>query len=137
MQSLPKPVDADEIRKIARAEFEALAAKAEKPVLGAEQLVALLQSDAVKPVVQGWVVQAAAEGYPITPKEHGIDFLLEHRHLWLRSKKPCAVMRVRHAIITAIRAFFDERGFICVDSPIFTPNACEGTSTLFEVPYFD
>ena len=87
-------------------------------------------------VKDGRVVQAV-DGYPITPKEHGIDYLLEHRHLWLRSKKPWAVLRVRHAVITAIRNFFDERGFTCVDAPIFTPNACEGTSTLFEVPYFD
>jgi asparaginyl-tRNA synthetase len=87
-------------------------------------------------VKDGRVVQAV-DGYPITPKEHGIDFLLEHRHLWLRSKKPWAVLRVRHAVIMAIRNFFDERGFTCVDAPIFTPNACEGTSTLFEVPYFD
>jgi asparaginyl-tRNA synthetase len=83
------------------------------------------------------VVHQAVEGFPITPKEHGVDFLLEHRHLWLRSKRPWAVMRVRDAVITALRGFFDERGFVCVDSPIFTPNACEGTSTLFEVPYFD
>jgi asparaginyl-tRNA synthetase len=88
-------------------------------------------------VASGEVVQAAAEGFPITPKEHGIDFLLEHRHLWLRSRRPWAVMRVRHTVIQAIRDFFDQQGFVCVDSPIFTPNACEGTSTLFEVPYFD
>ncbi len=87
--------------------------------------------------VQSGRVLQAVEGYPITPKEHGIEYLMEHRHLWLRSKRPWAVMRIRHAVIMAIRTFFDERGFICMDSPIFTPNACEGTSTLFEVPYFD
>jgi asparaginyl-tRNA synthetase len=88
-------------------------------------------------VQSGAVLQIAAEGYPITPKEHGIDFLLEHRHLWLRSRRPWAILRIRHAVMMALRNFFDARGFLCVDSPIFTPNACEGTSTLFEVPYFD
>jgi asparaginyl-tRNA synthetase len=80
------------------------------------------------------VVAEAAE-YPITPKEHGTDFLMDHRHLWLRSRRQHAILRVRHAIIQAIRNFFDERGFTLVDAPIFTPNACEGTSTLFETDY--
>jgi len=87
--------------------------------------------------VSGGEVHQAVEGYPITPKEHGTDFLLNNRHLWLRSRRQWAVMRIRDAVITALRGFFDERGFVCVDSPVFTPNACEGTSTLFEVPYFD
>jgi asparaginyl-tRNA synthetase len=87
-------------------------------------------------VHDGRVLQSV-EGYPITPKEHGTDFLLNNRHLWLRSKRTWAVMRVRDCVITGLRNFFDERGFCCVDSPMFTPNACEGTSTLFEVPYFD
>ncbi len=87
--------------------------------------------------VKGGEVLQKVEGFPITPKEHGPDFLLSQRHLWLRSKKQWAVMRIRDAIITAIRRFYDEQGFICVDSPIFTPAACEGTSTLFEVDYFD
>ena len=82
-------------------------------------------------------VHQSVEGYPITPKEHGTDFLHNHRHLWMRSRRQWAILRVRDAVITALRRFFDERGFICVDSPVFTPNACEGTSTLFEVPYFD
>jgi asparaginyl-tRNA synthetase len=86
--------------------------------------------------VQGGEVVQKVEGYPITPKEHGPDFLLSHRHLWLRSKRQWAVMRVRDAVISAIRRFYDEQGFVCVDSPIFTPAACEGTSTLFEVDYF-
>jgi asparaginyl-tRNA synthetase len=76
------------------------------------------------------------DGYPITPKEHGADFLLGQRHLWLRSRRPWAIMRIRHRVMTALRRFFDERDFTCVDSPMFTPNACEGTSTLFEVDYF-
>jgi asparaginyl-tRNA synthetase len=87
--------------------------------------------------VSGGEVLQAVEGYPITPKEHGPDFLLSNRHLWLRSKRQWALMRIRDAVITALRSFFDGRGFVCVDSPIFTPAACEGTSTLFEVQYFD
>ncbi len=75
--------------------------------------------------------------YPITPKEHGIDFLMNQRHLWLRSKKQHAIIRIRSEIIKAIRDFFDDRNFVCTDAPIFTPNACEGTSTLFETKYFD
>jgi asparaginyl-tRNA synthetase len=78
-----------------------------------------------------------AKEYPITPKEHGVDFLMDRRHLWLRSSKQHAILRVRHQIIKAIREFFDDRGFILMDAPIFTPAACEGTSTLFETPYFD
>ena len=75
--------------------------------------------------------------FPISKQAHGPDFLLMNRHLWLRSRKTHAVLRVRDAIITAIRSFFDERGFICLDAPIFTPSACEGTTNLFEVQYFD
>ena len=77
------------------------------------------------------------QDYPISKKSHGPDFLLNHRHLWLRSRKQFATLRVRDAVITAIRKFFDERGFVCLDAPIFTPNACEGTTNLFEVEYFD
>jgi asparaginyl-tRNA synthetase len=80
---------------------------------------------------------AIAQEYPITPKEHGIEYLMEHRHLWLRSTRPWATMRVRHTVVKAIRDFFDERGFILFDAPILTPNAAEGTSTLFETKYFD
>jgi asparaginyl-tRNA synthetase len=78
-----------------------------------------------------------AKEYPITPKEHGVDFLMDQRHLWLRSSRQHAILRVRHEIIRAIREFFDNRGFILMDAPIFTPAACEGTSTLFETEYFD
>jgi asparaginyl-tRNA synthetase len=81
------------------------------------------------------VVAKPAGEYPITPKEHGTDFLMDHRHLWLRSKRQHAALRVRHTIIQAIRDFFDDREFTLVDAPIFTPNACEGTSTLFETEY--
>jgi asparaginyl-tRNA synthetase len=75
--------------------------------------------------------------YPITPKEHGIEFLMDHRHLWLRSARQRSILGVRHEIIKACRDFFDDRGFTLVDTPIFTPAACEGTTTLFEVNYFD
>jgi asparaginyl-tRNA synthetase len=78
-----------------------------------------------------------ADEYPITPKEHGDSFLIEHRHLWLRSSRQHAIMRVRAAVQKAIRDFFDGNGFKLLDSPILTPNACEGTSTLFETKYFD
>lgn len=78
-----------------------------------------------------------AKDYPITPKEHGIEFLMDHRHLWLRSSRQHAILRVRHEIINAIRTFFNNKGFILVDAPILTPAACEGTTTLFETEYFD
>src|SRR5215203_5006687 len=74
--------------------------------------------------------------YPITPKEHGTEFLMDNRHLWIRSKKQNAVLKVRHTVIKAVRDFFDNNGFILADTPIFTPAACEGTTTLFEVDYF-
>lgn len=78
-----------------------------------------------------------AEPFPIQPKEHSVGFLMEHRHLWLRSARQHAILRIRHEIIRACRNFFDDRGFVLVDSPIFTPNACEGTTTLFQTDYFD
>jgi asparaginyl-tRNA synthetase len=80
------------------------------------------------------VAQPSGE-FPISPKEHGTDFLMDHRHLWLRSRRQHAIMRVRHEIISAVRGYFDDHGFTLVDAPIFTPNACEGTSTLFETDY--
>ncbi|MGH9518904.1 MAG: amino acid--tRNA ligase-related protein, partial [Terriglobales bacterium] len=85
------------------------------------------------------VIQAVdpAHPYPITPKEHGIEYLLEHRHLWLRSQRQHAILRVRHEIIKAVRDFFDEDGFVLGDAPILTPASCEGTSNLFEVDYFE
>ncbi len=78
-----------------------------------------------------------AEPFPIQPKEHGVGFLMEHRHLWLRSNRQHAILRIRHEIVRACRNFFDDRGFVLVDAPIFTPNACEGTTTLFQTDYFD
>jgi asparaginyl-tRNA synthetase len=85
------------------------------------------------------VVQRVSESdpYPITPKEHGTDFLMDHRHLWLRSQRQAAILRVRAEIIKAARDFFDDRGFTLTDPPILTPAACEGTSTLFPVDYFE
>jgi asparaginyl-tRNA synthetase len=85
------------------------------------------------------VVQRVPESspYPITPKEHGTDFLMEHRHLWVRSQRQAAILRVRAEIIKACRDFFDDRGFTLTDPPIITPAACEGTTTLFPVDYFD
>ena len=82
-------------------------------------------------------VVAVSHDYPITPKEHGVDYLLDHRHLWLRTERQQAILRVRHEIIDAIRDFFNTRGFVLADTPILTPAACEGTTTLFPVPYFD
>lgn len=83
------------------------------------------------------IVQIPDEDYPISKKEHGPDFLLDNRHLWLRSKKQWAIQRVRDVIIQAVYDYFHENGFIKIDTPILTPNACEGSTTLFEIDYFD
>jgi asparaginyl-tRNA synthetase len=85
------------------------------------------------------VVQRVPESdpYPITPKDHGVEFLMEHRHLWVRSQRQASILRVRAEIVKAVRDFFDDRGFTLTDPPILTPAACEGTSTLFPVDYFD
>jgi asparaginyl-tRNA synthetase len=85
----------------------------------------------------GLKVISESHDYPITPKEHGVEFLMDNRHLWLRSSRQVAIIKIRHRIIKAIRDFFDERGFTLMDPPIITPAACEGTSTLFEMEYFD
>ena len=81
-------------------------------------------------------VHQKVSGYPISPKEHGPAFLHDHRHLWMRSKKQHAILKIRHLCVRAIRNYFDEREYLLLDSPIFTPNPCEGTSTLFETEYF-
>ena len=86
--------------------------------------------------IEGFEIVQVADEYPITPKEHGSTFLLDHRHLWLRSRKQFATLKVRARTAKAIRDFFDGRGFTLLDTPIFTPNACEGTTTLFETDYF-
>jgi asparaginyl-tRNA synthetase len=86
--------------------------------------------------VEAWqLIALTDDAYPISPKEHGTEFLMDNRHLWLRSKRQHAIIRIRHAIVRAVRDFFDERDFTLVDAPIFTPNACEGTSNLFETDY--
>ncbi len=82
-------------------------------------------------------IVSIAEPYPLGKKDHGIEFLLDHRHLWLRSRRPHAVLKIRHEVIRAIRDFLDSNGFVLCDAPIFTPAACEGTTTLFEVNYFE
>jgi asparaginyl-tRNA synthetase len=90
-------------------------------------------------VINVQVVQRVPESdpYPITPKEHGTEFLMEHRHLWVRSQRQASILRVRAEIVKAVRDFFDDRGFTLTDPPILTPAACEGTSTLFPVDYFE
>ena len=87
--------------------------------------------------VSGLRVVGQSGDYPITPKEHGVDFLLDRRHLWIRSERQHAILRIRHTVINAVRDFLNTQGFILADTPIFTPAACEGTTTLFPVAYFD
>ena len=87
--------------------------------------------------VQSLEVHGESQDYPITPKEHGVDYLMDRRHLWIRSERQAAILRVRHEVIDAVRDFFNSRGFILCDTPIFTPAACEGTTTLFPVQYFE
>ena len=87
--------------------------------------------------VKGFEIVGQSHDYPITPKEHGVDFLLDRRHLWIRTERQQAILRVRHEVINAIRDFFNSSGFILADTPIFTPAACEGTTTLFPTQYFE
>jgi asparaginyl-tRNA synthetase len=87
--------------------------------------------------VKSFEIVGESHDYPITPKEHGVDYLLDRRHLWIRSERQQAILRVRHEIINAVRDFFNGRGFILADTPIFTPAACEGTTTLFPAQYFE
>ena len=87
-------------------------------------------------VTSATVLQSVHD-YPITPKDHGTAFLMENRHLWLRSTRQHAIARVRHTVVKAVRDYLDDQGYILADTPIFTPAACEGTTTLFGVPYFD
>jgi asparaginyl-tRNA synthetase len=87
--------------------------------------------------VLAFEIHGASHDFPITPKEHGVDFLMDRRHLWIRSERQAAILRVRHEVINAVRDFFNGRGFILCDTPIFTPAACEGTTTLFPVQYFE
>ena len=85
----------------------------------------------------GLEIVAEAQNYPITPKEHGVDFLMDRRHLWIRAPRQQAILRIRHEVIDAVRDYFNSRHFILADAPIFTPAACEGTTTLFPVQYFE
>jgi asparaginyl-tRNA synthetase len=91
----------------------------------------------VELTLQGLEIVSPSQDYPITPKDHGTPFLLDHRHLWIRSQRQHAILRIRHTLIEACRDFLNRDGFILADAPIFTPNACEGTTTLFETEYFD
>jgi len=105
------------------------------------QVTGIVKKDERSPIgfelqVKGFKIIQLAEEYPISKKEHGVDFLMDHRHLWLRSTRQHAILRIRHEIIRAAREFFDSRDFVLIDTPIFTPNAAEGTSTLFETDYF-
>ena len=95
------------------------------------------QSGVYELQVTGYKLQSLAQEYPIANKEHGPEFLMDHRHLWLRSKRQWAILRIRDTVETAINEYLHSENFIRTDSPIFTPNACEGTTTLFPVPYFD
>ncbi|MBM3750134.1 MAG: asparagine--tRNA ligase [Acidimicrobiia bacterium] len=87
--------------------------------------------------ITGLELVSAATDFPITPKAHGVDFLMDRRHLWIRSQRQQAVLRIRHEVIDAVRDYFNNLGFVLADTPIFTPSACEGTTTLFPVQYFD
>src|SRR5471030_88623 len=87
--------------------------------------------------VKSLEVVSESHDFPITPKEHGVDFLMDRRHLWIRTQRQQAILRVRHEVINAVRDYFNSRGFILADTPIFTPSACEGTTTLFPVQYFE
>ena len=102
------------------------AVKAEPRAIGGYEMIA-----------NGLEVVNEAHDYPITPKEHGVDYLMDRRHLWIRAERQTAILRVRHEIINAVRDFFNDQGFILADTPIFTPAACEGTTTLFPVEYFE
>lgn len=128
-----------ELEKTAPGLFEQLGALPQESslIVRGEVKASPKQALGVEIALHSAEIVAVAHDYPITKKEHSPEFLLERRHLWIRSKKQHATLRIRARIIKAIRDFFDERGFLCVDSPIFTPSACEGTTTLFEVDYLD
>ena len=105
------------------------------------QVSGILQADTRAPIgveleVSSLQVISVSGGYPIAPKEHGVDFLMDHRHLWIRSSRQAAVLRIRAAIIHAIRQFLDDHGFIVADPPLITPAAAEGSTTLFSIDYF-
>jgi asparaginyl-tRNA synthetase len=120
---------------------EEFAAADHCPQESSVEIVGSVRRDARSPLgfevdVKAFKVVSAAEPYPIQPKDHGTAFLMDHRHLWLRSKRQVAILRIRATLVKAIRDYFDSHGFLLVDAPILTPAACEGTTTLFELDYF-
>ncbi len=133
-----------ELQVVARAQEAPDALLAQMAVLTQETAVVVAGLVRADPRAPGGVELAAteltvvgpSEGYPIAPKEHGVEFLMDHRHLWVRSSRQTAALRLRARIAHALRAFLDDRGFVLTDPPILTPSAAEGTSTLFEVDYF-
>ena len=128
------------VKDVPAADFERLD---RVPMESSVRVEGLVRPDARAPggfelsLVAFHVLHEAAADYPVQPKEHGVDFLFDHRHLYLRSRTPQSVLKVRHEVLQACRDFFYERRFVLIDSPILTPTACEGTSTLFETEYFD
>jgi len=118
----------------ALADFEKLTQESAIEVTGTVQLNPRNQTPEL--LVRNMHVVHVSEPFPITPKEHGIEFLMDHRHLWLRSRRQWAILRIRHEIIRACRDFFDDRDFTLIDSPILAPNAAEGSTTLFQTDYF-
>ncbi len=124
--------------RVPGADFEAAAAVTQESAVEVRGVVAedARQVGGVEVQAEAFRVLSPAEEYPITPKSHGVEFLQNHRHLWLRSRRQWAAMRVRNRIIQAMHAFFQESGFMQMDAPILTGNAVEGTSTLFELDYF-
>jgi len=125
-------------KEVSAADFELADHLAQE---SAVRVTGVVRADARSPIgfelgVTGLELVHAAEPYPITPKEHGVHFLLDHRHLWLRSSRQHAILRIRAEIIRACRDYFDGKGFTLLDAPIFTPSACEGTTTLFATDYF-
>lgn len=105
------------------------------------RLTGLVRADPRSPggvevAATGLTLIGQSEGFPITPKPHGIEFLMQHRHLWFRSRRQWAILRVRSTLVDAIQRFFNDRGFVRMDTPIFAPSAGEGAQTLFEVDYF-
>lgn len=123
----------EEVFEIATAKLTLESSLVVEGIVRADKRAALGYEISVRNIVP---VQIAEE-YPIQPKEHGIDFLMGKRHLWLRSSKQWALMQVRNELLKATRDFYYDNGFTCIDAPIFTPSACEGTTNLFEVTYFE
>ncbi len=121
---------------------EAFAAAGSLPQEASIEVVGTVRADPRSPLgfeiaAESLHVIQAREGFPIAPKEHGVAFLLEHRHLWLRSRRPHAILRIRACVERAAHDFLESRGYLRFDTPILTPNACEGTTTLFETDYFE